>query len=114
MHELSIAMSILEFAEEEAERRGTRISAIHVEIGPLSGVVKEALLLAYELARANTNLGDCRLVVQELPIVIYCPECRAERAVASVQRLSCAECGAPAFEFIRGKELQVVGLELTS
>ncbi|MCU1221680.1 MAG: hypA, partial [Candidatus Angelobacter sp.] len=44
MHELSIAMSIVEMAEEEAERRGVRISAVHLTLGLLSGVVKDALL----------------------------------------------------------------------
>ena len=44
MHELSIAMSIVELAEEEAERRGVHINAVHLKLGALSGVVKEALL----------------------------------------------------------------------
>ncbi len=35
MHELSIAMSILEIAGEEAERRGNaQVEAIHLKIGP--------------------------------------------------------------------------------
>ena len=47
MHELSIAMGILELTEEESEKRGgVHVDAIHVRLGPLSGVVKEALLSA--------------------------------------------------------------------
>ena len=44
MHELSIAMSIIELAQEESERRGVHVSAVHLKLGALSGVVKEALL----------------------------------------------------------------------
>ena len=44
MHELSIAMSIIELAQEESERRGVQVSAVHLKLGALSGVVKEALL----------------------------------------------------------------------
>ena len=45
MHELSIAMSIVELAEEEIERRGNvQITAVHLNLGELSGVMKEALL----------------------------------------------------------------------
>jgi hydrogenase nickel incorporation protein HypA/HybF len=51
MHELSIAMSIVEMAEEEAQRRNVQINAVHVKLGALSGVVKEALLSSYEMAR---------------------------------------------------------------
>jgi len=49
MHELSIAMSIVELAEEEAERRGVRIDVVHLKLGALSVVVKEALLSCYEM-----------------------------------------------------------------
>ena len=50
MHELSIALSILDIVEEESARRGdAAVAAIHLRLGPLSGVVKEALLSAFEL-----------------------------------------------------------------
>ena len=52
MHELSIAMSILDLAGEEVERQGGgRVVAIHLRLGPLAGVVKTALCSAFELAR---------------------------------------------------------------
>lgn len=67
MHELSIAMSILDAAEEEVENRGgARVAAIYLKVGALSGVVPNALLAAYELARENTALCDCRLVMEEV------------------------------------------------
>ncbi len=57
MHELSIAMSIVEMAEEEAERHGGRVAAVHLKLGKLSGVVKEALLSSYEMACEDTPLA---------------------------------------------------------
>jgi hydrogenase nickel incorporation protein HypA/HybF len=66
MHELSIAMSILDLAEEEAEKHGEKqITAIHVKVGELSGVVAEALSNAYELAREQTRFEHCRLVIEQ-------------------------------------------------
>jgi hydrogenase nickel incorporation protein HypA/HybF len=54
MHELSIAMSILEIAAEESRRRGhPRIAAPHWKPGPLAGVERKALLSAYRLARVD-------------------------------------------------------------
>ena len=50
MHELSIAMSIVELAEEEAERRVVQVNAAHLKVGASSGVVKEALLSRYEMS----------------------------------------------------------------
>ena len=113
MHELSIAMSILEFAGAEADRRGgVRVVGIHLKVGPLSGVVKEALLSAFGLAREGDPLEDAQLVIEEVPIVVYCPKCLANRAAMSVQELSCVECGTPSGQVVSGRELEVVALEI--
>jgi hydrogenase nickel incorporation protein HypA/HybF len=112
MHELSIAMSIVELAEEEAECRGVQIHAVHLKLGALSGVVKAALLSCYEMACENTSLQGSRLVVEDVPAVIFCPSCQAERPISSVQLFCCAECGTPSAEIVRGKELEVVALEI--
>jgi hydrogenase nickel incorporation protein HypA/HybF len=113
MHELSIAMSIVEMAQEEAEQRGgVQVTAIHLKLGALSGVVKDALLSAFEMARDDTPLRGSRLVIEEVPVVVLCPSCQAQRALSSVQLFCCAECGTPTSEVIQGKELEVVALEI--
>jgi hydrogenase nickel incorporation protein HypA/HybF len=114
MHELSIAMSILDMAEEEAGRRSAEVDAIHIKLGALSGIVKEALLSAYDLARTETTLDTAQLVIEEVPVVIYCPRCQAPRSVRSIQQLACSECETLSSEILQGRELQVVALELRS
>jgi len=112
MHELSIAMSIVELAEEEAERRGAQISAVHLKLGALSGVVKEALLASYEMACDDTSLKGSQLIVEEIPVVIFCPTCQTQRPLNSVQLFCCPECGTPCSEIVHGRELEVVALEI--
>jgi hydrogenase nickel incorporation protein HypA/HybF len=112
MHELSIAMSIVELAEEEAKRRGVQVDAVHLKLGELSGVVKEALLSCYEMASENSSLQGSRLVIEVVPVVIFCPSCRAERPLSTVQLFCCPECGTPCSEIVQGKELEVVALEI--
>jgi hydrogenase nickel incorporation protein HypA/HybF len=85
MHELSIAMSVIDLAAEEARQRGSRVLAVHLRLGPLSGVVPQALASAFELAREGTELADCRLVMEDVPITIYCPTCAAEKPAESIQ-----------------------------
>ena len=114
MHELSIAMSILEMAEEECGRRGAEVEAIHVKLGALSGIVKDALLSAYDLARTETTLPSAQLIIEEVPVMIYCPRCQAPRSVPSIQQIYCVECETPSAEILQGRELQVVALELRS
>src|SRR5947209_1077287 len=94
MHELSIALSIIDLAAEAAERHGGgRVAAIHLKLGPLSGVVREALVWAYDLAREGTPLHQAELVVAEVPLLAFCHACAAERALASPQELCCPVCG---------------------
>ena len=112
MHELSIAMSIVELAQEEAERRGARIDAVHLKLGALSGVVKEALLSSYEMACEDTPLQGSRLVFEEVPVVVFCPHCQQQRTLSSVQWFCCSECGTPVSEIVQGKELEVTALEI--
>ena len=115
MHELSIALSLIEAAQEESERRGgIEIEAIHLRVGALSGVVPEALASAYELAREQTPLANCRLIVEDVPVVVFCSKCQAERPVRSLQWFCCAECDTPATEIVRGRELELTALELPS
>jgi hydrogenase nickel incorporation protein HypA/HybF len=112
MHELSIAMSIVELAEEEAEHRGVQVNAVHLKLGVLSGVAKEALLSCYEIACEGTPLQGSRLLVEDVSVVIFCPSCRAQRPLSSMQLFCCSECGTPCSEIVQGKELEVVALEI--
>ena len=113
MHELSIAMSIVEFAEEEAERRGSpRVTAVYLRLGAFSGVVKDALVTSFEIACADTKLAGSKLIVEEVPLVVYCSKCEEKRAVDADHWFKCPECGGDMPEILQGKELQVTALEL--
>lgn len=112
MHELSIAMSIVELAEEEAHLRGVQIEAVHLKLGALSGVVKEALLSSYQMACQGTALQGSRLLIEHVPAIIFCARCQAQRPLSSVQLFCCPECGTPSAEIVNGKELEVVALEI--
>lgn len=113
MHELSIAMSMIEMASEEVERRGGgRVTALHLKLGPLSGVVKEALEFSYEIACQGTALEGSQLIVEDVPVTIYCSKCRQDEIVESIQSLRCPRCGELSIDVRQGRDLEVVALEL--
>jgi hydrogenase nickel incorporation protein HypA/HybF len=112
MHELSIAMSIVDMAQEEAERRDVKIDAVHLDLGPLSGLVAEALLFSYEVACRGTRLEGSRLVINKVPIEVYCPDCKTQRTLSSMQWFCCPECSTPTSEVIHGRELSITALEV--
>ena len=112
MHELSIAMGIVDAAAEEAQSRGIQVRAVHLRLGALSGVVKEALLFSYEVACQDTPLQGSQLVVEDVPVIVFCERCQNERPLQSVQLFVCPECGAPTMDVRQGKELEVFALEV--
>jgi len=115
VHELSIALSIIEGATEEAQRHGrVKVNAVHLKLGTLSGVAKDALLFSYELACEGTALEGSRLVIEEIPVTAFCQRCEVERALASIQRMSCPVCGAPTPRVTRGREIELVALEVAA
>ena len=112
MHELSIALSLVDLAQEEARRHAGRVCAVHLRVGALAGVVPSALLASYEMAAFQTPLEGSRLVIEEVPVVVFCPCCQAQRPLDSVQSFCCPECGTPTPQVDRGRELELVALEM--
>jgi hydrogenase nickel incorporation protein HypA/HybF len=66
MHELSIALNIVEIAQEELTRQGgERVCAVYLEVGPLAGVAKEALLFSFGLASEGTPIEGSKLIIED-------------------------------------------------
>jgi hydrogenase nickel incorporation protein HypA/HybF len=113
MHELSIAQSLVEVALAAAEQaQATRIKALHLRLGLLAGVVKEALLFSYEIATADTLLAESRLIIEEVPVMIYCPHCAQTSILPDIQAFRCRYCGAFSADIRQGRELEIHSLEI--
>jgi hydrogenase nickel incorporation protein HypA/HybF len=112
MHELSIAMGIVDAALEEAQQRSVHVTGVHLRLGALAGVVKDALLFSYEVACQDTPLEGSRLIVEDVPVVVLCPGCNQRRKLPSLQQFACPECGAPTGNIVQGKELEIFALEV--
>jgi hydrogenase nickel incorporation protein HypA/HybF len=113
MHELSIAYSVVEIATQSAKEAGaTRVKEVHVRLGALSGVVRGALEFCFEVACAGTLLEGSKLVVRELPAVVYCAKCEREVTLPSVQNFCCPVCDTPSGDLRQGRELDVEAIEI--
>ena len=106
-------MSLVEAACEEVERLGdVHVEALHLRLGALSGVVREALEFSFGLAAEGTAIEGARLQIEEVPVTVLCPRCRAERELSSLQRFRCPVCGTPTPDVVRGRELELTALEI--
>jgi hydrogenase nickel incorporation protein HypA/HybF len=113
MHELSIAYNIVHIAEQAAtEAQVERVTAVHLQVGALSGVVADALRFSYDLATQDTCLAGSDLKITELPVIIYCAVCQQEQTLPSIQLFCCPECNTPSLDIRQGKELDLIGIEV--
>lgn len=113
MHELSIALDLIEVASAEMARLGpVHVRSVRLRLGPLSGVVKEALLFSFDVAVAGTPLDGAQLQIDVVPVAVWCDSCEAERDLVDLARRRCPTCQSPAARVIRGDELELVGLEI--
>jgi len=110
-----IALAIVDGVLEEAERHQARqVEVVHLRLGRLSGVDKEALQFSYGIACQQTALCHSRLVIEDVEVVIDCPACGGERRAQFFPLLLCSVCGAAAERVVRGKELEISRLEITA
>ncbi len=113
MHELSIALSLIEVATEALNQQGAvRVQTLHLKLGCLSGVVKEALSSAFEVARVGTPFESATLWIEEVAVEIFCRSCNASQRPESPTNLRCPTCGTATSQLLRGRELELVALEI--
>ena len=113
MHELSVALAIVDLASEEAAKLGAvQVTAVRINLGALAGVVKDALLFSFETAIAGTRLEGARLHIDDVPVTVWCSLCEAERELANGTVRRCPVCDSVSSRLVRGTEMQLTALEI--
>lgn len=107
MHEMSIAQSIVELAEQQArERHSPAVEEVELEIGRLAGVELQTLDFALESAIKGTMLEQARIVRHIIDGEGACMDCNQ---VFQLEALfsSCPHCGSWCIKICKGKELRI-------
>lgn len=109
MHELSIMSNLLSDAVGTAN--GARICSLKVRVGPLSGVVIEALRFAFEALSPGTPADGARFDIEETALCFHCPQCGATYDTP-VGAYECPSCGSTQGELRGGNELELISIEV--
>lgn len=112
MHELSIALSLIDLADNHARREGARrVSALHVRLGEISGVQK-ALYGCFGAAARDSLCEDANLFIEEVPVTLHCRYCNETYRPRGPFNFRCGRCSMPSAEMVTGREMQVTAIEL--
>jgi len=111
MHELSIAVSLLEMVEAEAQRHpGARFHKVGLRIGELAGVDLDALTFSWQAVTMDTDFRKLELAVEWCPRKHCCPGC-GEVLVVHDYQVDCPRCWRPDTLCVSGEELDIQYLE---
>lgn len=110
MHELSVALGIVDIAEEQVKIVGAKkVDGIQLEVGTLSGVELEALDFAWDIAVNNTVLDGAEKEVIRVEGKAKCCNCGHEFTLEHVFE-ACPVCNEYNKDLIQGRELRVKSL----
>ena len=112
MHERSLVRSLLNQVDEILEQNHASFAtAVHVEIGPLSGVEAECVRSAYEELREGTCCASASLVIEHSGLVIRCRDCHRESLVHGFL-FRCESCGSGKVQIISGDAFRLLSITI--
>ncbi|TSA25823.1 MAG: hydrogenase maturation nickel metallochaperone HypA [Bacteroidetes bacterium] len=107
MHELSIALNILDIVQEECRRaESSSVAEVVIRVGTLSGVDTEALTTCLHVASRDTLMQDARIRIDRQQGRGWCSGCFTEFEMEDILTL-CPGCLQPASELRAGQEMQI-------
>ncbi len=110
MHELSIAISIVDIASRKAEAASAeRVDQVELDIGTMSGIEFDSLEFALSVAVKDSILEGTHFKINRIEALCECNSC-THIYTPGQDFSTCPECGKQDLEFIRGKELQIKSL----
>ncbi len=114
MHETALALSILDIVVAKCSEAGGRtVDSIRLRIGKAAGVLPDALLFAFDAAKASTVAENARLEIEHVPIGGFCNGCKKDFSVDDAQFVFfCPLCGSKSFEMRAGREMEIVDMEI--
>ncbi len=112
MHEISIARELIETTLETVQAYPhSRVTAVHVKVGPLSSVAPEALLFAWDSLVDETELAGAELRIDATLVAAECLSCKEDFPIDGYQ-FSCPYCGSRQIQVVSGDEMEITDVEV--
>jgi hydrogenase nickel incorporation protein HypA/HybF len=112
VHEISLVEAIVRDISDLAQRENFhRVIRIQLEIGALSGVVRDSIEFCFPSLSDKTPLEGASLNFKSTPLTIRCGDCSQESSPA-IDDMKCSHCDSRNFTVIAGKDFKIVDIEV--
>ena len=107
MHEMSIAMNVVEIATSQAlQGEARKINSISLDIGSLAGVMIDSLEFCFDAVCKGTMAEGAELNINQIPARGRCRDC-TEEFPAETYLTACPACGGFKIDIFQGQELKI-------
>ncbi len=108
MHELGVVFHIADIVKDVAEKNNaSKIAKVVMRIGEVSTVVNDQLIDCWNWNANRTEiLKGCELVVETIPAVTYCEDCKQEYPTVQYAKI-CPYCKSEHTYLLRGNEVEI-------
>ena len=112
MHEMSLAMSIVEQTRDAAAREGAgRVLEVEIEVGCLAGVLVDSLQFCLEAVGATEGLPGTIFRIVEVGAIGICRACNTTFP-ADAFLVPCPSCGSDYVSIDGGRDLKIRSLTI--
>jgi len=110
MHEMSLALNIVELVVEAANREGgSRVNEVEIEIGSMAGVMVDSLDFCLEAAARATIVEGAGFRFIQVSAVGECSSCQSRFETDSFFT-PCPNCGATGIPVSGGQDIRINSL----
>lgn len=108
MHELGIVVYVIKQIENLAkEKKIKEVKELTLEVGEVSGVVKEYFVDAFEWAKKRTEyMKECKLNLIFIEGISYCEDCK-ETFKTTEYGKQCPKCGSLKTYLVTGRDVAI-------
>ena len=113
MHEASIAISLIGTVSDLCQKEGyNSIESVRLKVGRAAGILPDALLFAFDVAKAGTLASQAELIIEYVLLGGFCLDCGSQFESEERYIFSCPDCNSRVIKITRGDEMQIIDMEV--
>ncbi|MDX2435256.1 MAG: hydrogenase maturation nickel metallochaperone HypA, partial [Desulfobacterales bacterium] len=88
------------------------IESVRLKVGKAAGILPDALLFAFDVAKSGTLASHAELVIEYIPLGGFCRECGSQFESRERYIFACPDCKSSAIKITKGDEMQIIDMEV--
>jgi len=113
MHEVSLALSVLDIVVNKCQGEGYQaIDSVRVKLGRATNILPEAFAFAFDVVKQDTIAQKAKFILDLVPLGGVCNQCGKDFELEVNYILECPLCSSPSFKIHKGYEMEVVEMEV--